>query len=347
VLFLLTTVVFVAMLFPYSGETFGFVSEFANRTVGGFFSAIPFSLLTVAILVVPALVALVIWRIVVNKKNNTLKRFWMRATAFVCVCYIWCSCIIGFNYRKESVYVKMGLADVTVDTEAIVSASTCMINLLNDCSTQVEFDGMNRNLVLPDGYDRQHIKKLVKEAVAKQNFDFLYDFDATPKDTFVPGVLKWSGADGIYFPLFAELNIDSSVVDGNLAVLLTHETIHSKGILDEEETEFLAQYICVFSDDPVLKYSGSYTATIYLLREVMLADENLFFTQLNKINDEPLRKRIGYFTQKSINDKEFFESVSSFFYDIYLRLNFVDGADAYYKSINGWVRFFATPALCI
>ncbi|MBR2371806.1 MAG: hypothetical protein IKA90_02935, partial [Clostridia bacterium] len=72
---LLGVVVFFVLLFPTSGEWLGFVSQFANRVVGGLFSAIPFSVMTVAILLLPVFVALVIWRVVVNKKRKTMAKF--------------------------------------------------------------------------------------------------------------------------------------------------------------------------------------------------------------------------------------------------------------------------------
>ena len=75
---LLGVVAFVILLFPQSGEWLGFVSMFANRVVGGLFSLIPFSVMTVAILLLPLFVALVVWRVVANKKRKTLARFFAK-----------------------------------------------------------------------------------------------------------------------------------------------------------------------------------------------------------------------------------------------------------------------------
>ena len=149
------------------------------------------------------------------------------------------------------------------------------------------------------------------------------------------------GFDGVYFPLFGELNIDSSIKTGNLAVLLTHETIHSKGILNEEDTEFLAQYICVHSNDLVLRYSGSYTATIYLLKNLKNTDQALYLGQLAKIKDEYLRQRMAYVVAFE-KQQGFLTQTANFVYDLYLRLNYVNGANAYDESINGWARFCCT-----
>lgn len=340
----LGVIAFVIMLFPTSGEWLGFVSQFANKVVGGLFSVIPFSVMTVAILLLPVFVFLFVWRIVVNKKQKTMAKFCANVLAAICIAYCLFACLLGLNYRKESVYDKMGLKQMTVDSTAVAKASDYVIEVLNSATEEilldggVDFDGFDRNIVLTPDYTKDKITSLANDAIQKQNFDFLYDFGAKPKYTFVPGILSWMGFDGVYFPLFAELNVDSSVKTGNLSVLLTHETIHSKGILNEEQTEFLAQYVCVHSDDLVLRYSGSYTATIYLLKNLKNTDYELFKGQISKIDDEYLRQRISYVVNKE-QKAGVLTQVANFFYDLYLKLNFVSGADAYDDCINGWARF--------
>ncbi len=342
VLFLLTIVAFVMMLFPKSGETFGFISQFLNLIVGWVFSLFPFSVLTIFILLIPVYVGLVVWRIVVNAKRKTMKKFWFNFLCVACILFVWFSFILGLNYRKASVYDKMNFAQAELTNENVIAASDYLIKKLNDSARSVDFDGPNRALVLPADYDKTKIEDIVNHAIAKQNLQFLYGFASKPKYTFIPNLLGVMGFDGVYFPFFAELNIDSSVSDGNLGVLLTHELMHAKGILNEEEAEFLAQYICVHSDDAILRYSGSYTATVALLQ---LIDGDNLQRQLDKIEDVFLRMRISYVVGKnSYYNASWFESISNFFYDVYLKLNYVDGVSAYDNDVRGWVRFAKTVA---
>lgn len=339
VLFLLTIVAFIIMLFPKSGETFGFISQFLNLTIGWIFSLFPFSVLTVFILLIPVYVGLIFWRIVVNVKRKTLKKFWFNVLCIACILFIWFSFTLGLNYRKASVYDKMNFVEAEMTEENVIAASNYTISQLNDNAKNVEFDGLDRALVLPADYDRAKIEQVVNTAIAKQNLWFLYDFASKPKYTFIPNLLGVMGFDGVYFPFFAELNIDSSVPDGNLSLLLTHELMHAKGILKEDEAEFLAQYICMHSDDAILRYSGSYTATLGLLR---LLDGAKLNRQLAKIQDNFLRTRIAYFVNKRVGNTGWFESISNFFYDIYLKLNYIGGIDAYNNDVRGWVRFVKT-----
>ena len=341
---LIAFVAFVLLLFPKSGEWLGFVSEFFNRVLGGFISLIPFSVMTLLILLLPVLIGLFVWRIVVNKRRKTLPKFCANMLAVACIVYVLFACMLGLNYRKDNVYDKMGFAQTQTNATTVAKASDYVIGVLNDCANEIlqeggmEFDGFDRNIVLPSGYNNEHLDNSVRKAIEKQNLDFLYDFSSKTKVTFVPGVLSALGFDGIYFPLLGELNIDSSIKTGNLAVLLTHEVVHSKGILNEEQTEFLAQYICVHSDDLVLRYSGSYTATVYLLKSLKNTAPELLQGQLSKIEDKYLQKRIAYVVNTQ-PDENFFQKVANVFYDVYLRLNYTNGANAYDDSINGWVRF--------
>ena len=93
------------------------------------------------------------------------------------------------------------------------------------------------------------------------------------------------------------------------------------------------------SDDAILRYSGSYTATLGLLR---LLDGAKLNRQLAKIQDNFLRTRIAYFVNKRVGNTGWFESISNFFYDIYLKLNYIGGIDAYNNDVRGWVRFVKT-----
>ena len=230
--FVVGIVTFVVLLFPTSGEWLGFVSQFANRVIGGLFSLVPFSLMTLAILLVPAFVALFVWRFVLNKKRKTLAKFCANCLAILCLVYFLFAAMIGLNYRKQNVYDKMGLTQIEVDANSILNASDFIIDKLNHCTDEilqdggVDFDGFDRNIVLPADYDKNKLQQSVYAAIEKQNFDFLYDFSSTTKYTFVPGILSCMGFDGVYFPLFGELNVDSSIKTGNLGVLLTHETTH-------------------------------------------------------------------------------------------------------------------------
>ena len=336
-------VVFVVLLCPKSGEWLGFVSKFFNKVMGGAVSIVPFSIMTLFILLVPVFVGLFVWRIVVNKRNKTLSKFCANVLAVICIVYFVFACVIGLNYRKDSVYDKMNFAQTQTNANTVAKASDYVIDILNSCADEilldggVDFDGFDRNLVLPADYTKQKLQQSVYQAIEKQNLDFLYDFSAKTKYTFVPGVLSVMGFDGMYFPL-GELNIDSSMKTGNLAVLLTHETIHAKGILNEEQTEFLAQYICAHSDDLVLRYSGSYTALIYLLKNLKNTAPELLQGQLNKIQDKYLRLRLAYVVNFE-EEAGFFQKVANLFYDVYLKLNYVGGSNAYGDSINGWVRF--------
>ena len=341
VLFVLTFLAFAVMLFPTSGDALGFISEFLNITVGWVFSLFPFSVMTVFILLVPVFAGLFVWRIVVNARRRSMKRFWTRVVCVLCAVFVWYTFVLGINYRKTSVYDKLGYAQAEYTLENLEKTSEYLIGEFNKSAMYVDFDGENRALVLPDGYDAEKITQEALAAIEKQNFDFLYDFTVTPKYTFVPGILNALGFDGVYFPLFAELNIDSAVSAGNLCVLLTHELMHAKGVLNEAQAEYLAQYICVNSDDPIMRYCGCYTAVTKILTVIRDIDENAYRAQLQNITDEYLRARVGYFTSLP-ETTGVITSVANFFYDIYLKLNFMSGISVYDESVYGWVGFGAS-----
>lgn len=339
VIFSLAALVFVLLCFPKSGETFEFLNRFFILVFGSVSAFIPFSVMTLLICLIPLFLAFIVWRFIVNKRRYSLKRFFLRGGAVLCVIFVLFGLILGLGYRRESIYAKMDLPDFEVTDGDVVVAADFLIDTLNDAALKVEFSDESRALVLPDGYDEQKIASLVYEAFDKQNFDFLYGFDFRYKKTF-SGLLEVLGFDGVVFPLTAEINIDGNVSAVNLCVLLAHELLHVNGVLNEGEANFLSQYICIFSGDPVLSYCGAYSAVMSALDYLYATDYKLYYDTLQNISDPYLRMRFDYYVRLNANTQpSFFTKVANFFYDIYLKLNFMSGAEVYSENVFGWARF--------
>ena len=111
----------------------------------------------------------------------------------------------------------------------------------------------------------------------------------------------------MYFPFFAECNVNIAQPDYLIPATAAHESAHSRGIAFENECNFLAFLSCIKSDYPEYRYSGYMEAYTYcsnalfayniemwkqtegLLTERMRAD----FTALNDYIDRHTAKNTG------------------------------------------------------
>lgn len=333
--YVLAAATFIMLLFPLAGETLGGVSAFLNGIVGAVFSAIPFSVFTLLVLLIPVFVGLFVWRVVANKKRRTLGNFFKNVAAVVCVVFVCFGWMMGVNYRKTSIYEKLGYGEADYSVANLVEACNYLIVQLNDSAEKMTFDGKDRNLVLPDKYTKEVVAAKARQEVADSNLSFLNGNDVAVKQTFVPRLLLTFGYDGIYFPFFAELNVDSAVSPASMCTLAVHELLHANGIMNEGEVGFLSQYICINSDDRVFRYCGSYEAVMHAFIKLGSVDSSLVRMCAQNIADEYLRTRLVVLSIKAANS-----GGSRFLYDIFLRLNYVsEGAESYDNDIFGWVRY--------
>ena len=95
VIFSLAALVFVLLCFSKSGETFEFLNRFFILVFGSVSAFIPFSVMTLLICLIPLFLAFIVWRFIVNKRRYSLKRFFLRGGAVLCVIFVLFGLILG------------------------------------------------------------------------------------------------------------------------------------------------------------------------------------------------------------------------------------------------------------
>ena len=97
-------------------------------------------------------------------------------------------------------------------------------------------------------------------------------------------VMCYTRVTGMFFPFTGEAAINRDMPQIEYPMTICHELAHQRGVMREDEANFLAVKACLCSKDPVFRYSGLLTAITYagnalydedpgLWREVSRADE--------------------------------------------------------------------------
>ena len=74
---------------------------------------------------------------------------------------------------------------------------------------------------------------------------------------------SYTGIVGMYFPFFAECNVNIEQPDYGIPYTAAHESAHSRGIAFEDECNFYAFLACINSDYPEYRYSGYMEAFMF------------------------------------------------------------------------------------
>lgn len=281
--------------------------------IGFITSIIPISLTEMlVILSVPLVVLIVVLlvRKVKSKDKPEKKKLLIKAgrtlcgfLSFACLMYMICH---GANYYREPLEKTMRLDTSPKDAEFLLKVCEILAEGAREASEELEQNEdkttkLSENIVeelsrAENGYD-----KLVEE------YPFLWTSVFRQKPVLLSEPWSYTHITGMYFPFFAECNVNIAQPDYLIPATAAHESAHSRGIAFENECNFLAFLSCIKSDYPEYRYSGYMEAYTYcsnalfayniemwkqtegLLTERMRAD----FTALNDYIDRHTAKNTG------------------------------------------------------
>lgn len=87
---------------------------------------------------------------------------------------------------------------------------------------------------------------------------------------------SYTGITGMYFPFFAEANVNVDIPDWELPSTAAHELAHTRGFAREDECNFFAFLTCIHSDSADFRYSGYLLAYIYCSNALYAYDQELW-----------------------------------------------------------------------
>ena len=223
-------------------------------------SLLPISLTEIlAVLAIPAVIFLIVLFIVKLKKSKTRKKTALKAGRGVCAvlsiaCFVYMSCH-GANFYRLPLEKEMGLDTSQKTAEQLLSVCKILANGAAEAEKEISRDE-NGLMKLPEsvydeltrtgnGYD-----KLISE------YPFLWTAVWRQKPVLLSEPWSYTGITGMYFPFFAECNVNIAQPDYLIPATAAHESAHSRGIAFENECNFLAFLSCINSDFPEYRYSG-------------------------------------------------------------------------------------------
>ncbi|HRX14005.1 MAG TPA: DUF3810 domain-containing protein [Eubacteriales bacterium] len=328
------TAVFVILANSSAARLLTPVNEFFIRILGWLNSLIPVSFLGILSVAAIPLLVLIIWLLVLSKRKL---RFLITLISIACVCLVLFYCVIGFNYSKESIYDTMDLTLSEDDSAFIEEAARYYLTELNNAAENVTFTDGHSVMNLSFSQMSENILDTYKNI---EIFDFLYDFDLMPKQYFPALIMNYSGTTGMFFPFFAEINVCANIPDRDLPTTTAHEIAHSKGIMNEGECNFIADIICINSDNDYVRYSGLSVIFARLVNEIYKTDTDLYHELLSELNPSVLAD-YAYANEFYDSYEGIISRISDKINDIYLKSNNVSGGViSYSQAVKGILAYY-------
>ena len=158
---------------------------------------------------------------------------------------------IGGNSREE-----YGVSELTALRDYVVEQA----NMLADT---LERDGKGELVYSGD------MKQEAKEQMHRLEKDFpqLRGYYPDPKPLATSEFFSQQYIMGYYFPFSMEANYNAIMCEINMPATMCHELSHLKGIIREDEANFIGYLACVDSEDAFFRYSAYLSVITYLDRD--------------------------------------------------------------------------------
>jgi len=184
----------------------------------------------------------------------------------------------GFNYAREPLSESLGLDASPATVQELYSTCEALINQANALRALVPEDD---NGVFSGDKTKEQVMKNVPSyydrAAKITGYTWLAGNFGRAKPVLYSIGLSYSHISGVYFPFTGEANVNVNTPMLYFASSCNHEAAHQRGFAREDEANFLSYYVCSYSDDPSMRYSGTMLALVNAMNQLYSADSDLYY----------------------------------------------------------------------
>ena len=178
----------------------------------------------------------------------------------------------GINYQSKSFAQKEQFSVSKYTKDELIKVCTMLTERINGLEDSLEKD-KNGNVIIRE--DSREIASQEMKALG-QKYHSLKGYYPLPKQVMVSELLSYQSISGIYSPITVEANYNGDMPEYMKPFTMCHELSHLKGIMREEEANFVAYLACMNSAVPEFQYSGAMNAYYYCMLELRNYDAEAF-----------------------------------------------------------------------
>ena len=228
----------------------------------------------------------------------------------------------------------------------LIALADVLIERTNELSYEVERDDGGHFVLTAD------LDKEAKESLRSLEDEYprLGGYYVTPKKIKNSFFMSQQYLMGIYFPFTMEANYNQEMYEVNLPETVTHELVHTKGFMQEDEANFVAFLACARSDNKDFNYSGYLSTLKYVLGKVGEycgdAKEDELYEKVNENVWLDIKGNRKYWDDVQESDEGLFDSkevaeISDKAMETSLKLNGVeDGKKSYGRMVDLLLNYY-------
>ncbi len=260
-------------------------SDFFNRYIGSLFRGLtatitnifPFSVAEGLIISIPLLfvVLLVICFRINNRDAKKGIRMIFKLLSVLALMYGMLVATTIVAYNGSSLASKLELPQDPVSVDELRTAATFMIERMDETLDEVHFRFADAS-IMPYSLSEMNKKLLDAYDSLSNKHRFIPRLASRVKPVCLSEPMTYTHMSGMYTFYTGEANLNTNFPDYTLPFTAAHELAHQRGILPENEANFVAFLVCAESEDPYIRYSGYLSMYEYLNSALYSADYDTF-----------------------------------------------------------------------
>ena len=289
------SVFFVVLLTLIASEYSVELADLVNSTVSTAYrvamaklsGVFDISLFELVIALLPVTVIIVIWLAVRRfRKGEGRARFLINLTSLVLLIYSGHLLALGIAYNTAPLSDKLGIETVKVTEDNLAEL---MIELRDEANLLSEQLSRNEDGSTDSGYTLDEISQLICDSYRdfSEEYPFIYSFDSRAKPIRYSGAMSYLSLTGIYTYYTGESNVNMKYPDFDVVFTAAHELSHQRGVLRENEANFMAYLICARSPDTYLRYSAALSMYCYISSALYRTNPELQRQIASELADAP------------------------------------------------------------
>lgn len=314
------------------------------RIVTAYLTAwIPFSVAEYIVFSFPVLVALAAGTAIVysnRKKGNTVRAI----TALLSVAaliYIGFALNLEVGYHTTTLDKKMELTDHEVSADDLYDTLCIVIDELNGLEDDIELKEKSCSR-MPYTHAELVDKCCDSYDILSEKYGFITSFRAPVKRIILSPYMTYTHISGIYTFFTGEANLNTNYPDFVNVFTTAHEMAHQRGIIRENEANFIAYLVCISSDDDYMRFSGYLNMYEYLSNALYEASPQLYSKAAVRLNSgarHELKCYSDFFEKYSDNIAA---DVSEELNNSYLTSQGTEGTKSYGMVVDLAVAYYKT-----
>ena len=317
-------------------------ADFVNSTISHAFrrfmasigELVDFSLFELLIICIPIILFFVIRRaVIVFSSGEGRARLVINLAAVVLLIYSGHLLALGVAHNTTLISRKMGLDDVAVTEENLISTLT---DIRDEIIALAPYVPRNSAGVFEHGYSYSEISNSISsDYIAFADVYGLPEgYYSTAKGVRVSAAMSYLGITGIYSYVTGEANVNTQYPDYVTLFTIAHEMSHQRGVLRENEANFVAYIILSSSDDPCMRYSAEMNIYSYFASALYRTNKDAYYEIVAELS--PLAKadiRAANAISQQYGDT-IIEDISEWINDFYLESSGSGGIVSYSRVVE-------------